>query len=51
MTIDPAEARRRCDSDAKFYPALLRTKRFERRWRQLTRRRYDALLPDKSTFE
>lgn len=51
VTIDPAVAKQRCEADAKFYPFLLRTKRFERRWRQLTRRRYDALLPDKSTFE
>jgi hypothetical protein len=50
-TIDPAVARQRCDADGKFYPFLLRAKRVERRWRQLTRRRYDALLPEKSTFE
>ena len=49
--IDPEEARQRCEADARFYPFLLRTKRAERRWRQLTRRRYDALLPDRSTFE
>jgi hypothetical protein len=50
-TIDPAVAKARCDADAKFYPFLLRSKRVERRWRRLTRRRYDALLPEKSTFE
>jgi hypothetical protein len=51
ISIDPAVAKQRCDADAKFYPFLLRSKRVERRWRQLTRRRYDALLPEKSTFE
>ncbi|MFN8020380.1 MAG: DUF6206 family protein [Acidimicrobiales bacterium] len=51
IAIDPAVAKQRCDADAKFYPFMLRTKRFERRWRQLTRRRYDALLPERSTFE
>ncbi|MFM8354506.1 MAG: DUF6206 family protein [Gammaproteobacteria bacterium] len=50
IVIDPAVAKQRCDADANFYPFMLRTKRFERRWRQLTRRRYDALLPEKSTF-
>lgn len=49
--IDPAEAKKRCEADAKFYPTLLRMKRLEHRWRRLTGRRYDALLPDKSTFE
>lgn len=51
ITIDPDVARQRCEADAKFYPLLLRAKRVERSWRQLTRRRYDALLPDRSTFE
>ncbi len=51
VAIDPDEAKQRCEADAKFYPFLLRAKRFERSWRQLTRRRYDALLPDRSTFE
>lgn len=51
VTIDPDKARKLCEADAKFYPFLLRTKRAERSWRQLTRRRYDALLPDRSTFE
>lgn len=51
ITIAPDVARQRCEADARFYPFLLRAKRFERSWRQLTRRRYDALLPDRSTFE
>ena len=51
IAIDPAVAQQRCDADAKFYPFMLRTKRFERRWRQMTGRRYDALLPEKSTFD
>lgn len=51
IVIDPDEARQRCEADARFYPFLLRAKRVERRWRRLTRRRYDALLPDRSTFE
>ncbi len=51
ITIDPEVAGQRCQADAKLYPFLLRAKRVERTWRQLTHRRYDALLPDRSTFE
>jgi Family of unknown function (DUF6206) len=49
-SIDPAEAKARFDADAKFYPTLLRMKRFQRAWMQRTGRRYDTLLPVTTSF-
>ena len=50
MVIDPAEAKARFDEDAKFFPTLLKVKRFQRAWVQRTRRRYDTLLPATTSF-
>lgn len=43
-------AKERFDSDSKFYPNLLRMKRLQRGWIQRTRRRYDGLLPETTSF-
>lgn len=48
--VDAADAKKTCESDAKFFPTLLRLKRAQRAWMQRTRRRYDTLLPDRSSF-
>lgn len=50
VVIDPAEAKARFDADAKFFPTLLKVKRFQRAWMQHTRRRYDTLLPAATSF-
>jgi hypothetical protein len=50
LTLSRAVARQRYEADAKFYPTLLRLKRFQRAWIQGTRRRYDTLLPAVTSF-
>ncbi|MFN8023050.1 MAG: DUF6206 family protein [Acidimicrobiales bacterium] len=50
VTVDAADARKTCESDAKFFPTLLKLKRAQRAWVQRTGRRYDTLLPDSSSF-
>ena len=50
VRIDPSEGKARFDADAKFYPTLLKMKRFQRAWVQRTGRRYDTLLPVTTSF-
>lgn len=50
IDVSAAEAKKRFDEDAKFFPTLLRLKRVERAWMQRTRRRYDTLLPATTSF-
>ncbi|MEN9647106.1 MAG: hypothetical protein RL238_3775 [Actinomycetota bacterium] len=50
ITLDPALGKSRYDADAKFFPTLLKMKRFQRAWVQRTGRRYDTLLPATTSF-
>ena len=50
IDLSPTLAKERFESDAKFYPTLLRMKRFQRSWIQRTGRRYDTLLPATTSF-
>jgi hypothetical protein len=47
-TVD--EARAAYSEQLKFYPPLLKLKRFQRRWMELTRRKYDVMLPAVTSY-
>jgi hypothetical protein len=38
------------DTDRTLFPLALRAKRVQRRWMQLTGRRYESLLPEHTTY-
>lgn len=50
IELSPATAKERFDTDAKFYPTLLRMKKLQRAWLQRTGRSYDSLLPATTSF-
>lgn len=50
IELSMALAKERFEADAKFFPTLLRLKRFQRGWVQRTGRRYDTLLPAITSF-
>ena len=50
VAIDLAECQAMFDTDRKLFPLALRAKRVQRRWMQLTGRRYESLLPDHTTY-
>jgi hypothetical protein len=50
IAVSTTLAEKRYRADARFYPTLLRLKRAERRWRRLTRRPYDSVLPETTSF-
>lgn len=39
------------DEDRKFMPLTLKMKKSQRWWLQHTRRRYEALLPERTTYD
>jgi hypothetical protein len=49
--ISSEVAEQRCKADTKFFPTLLRLKRFQRAWMQRTGRRYDTLLPATTSYD
>ncbi len=51
VTIDLDECRAMFDTDRKLFPLALRAKRVQRRWMQLTGRRYESLIPERTTYE
>lgn len=51
VTIDRAECQAMFDTDRKLFPLALRLKRVQRRWMSLTGRRYESLLPERTTYE
>lgn len=50
-TVQRATAQQMLDEDRKFMPMVLKLKRTQRWWLQHTRRRYEALLPDETTYD
>ena len=50
VTIDLAACQTMFDTDRKLFPLALRAKRVQRRWMQLTGRRYESLLPEHTTY-
>jgi hypothetical protein len=50
IDVSAAKAAELSADEARFYPWLHRLKRTQRWWMQHTRRRYDTLLPESSTY-
>ena len=50
VAIDLAACQTMFDTDRKLFPLALRAKRVQRRWMQLTGRRYESLLPEHTTY-
>ena len=50
VAIDLAACQAMFDTDRTLFPLALRAKRVQRRWMQLTGRRYESLLPEHTTY-
>jgi hypothetical protein len=50
VAIDLAACQTMFDTDRTLFPLALRAKRVQRRWMQLTGRRYESLLPEHTTY-
>ena len=51
ITIDRAATTKMYEDDKKLLPLTLKLKKAERAWRTRTGRRYDSLLPERTTYE
>ncbi len=51
VEVDMAVCRKMFDDDRTLFPLALRLKRVQRRWMLLTCRRYESLIPERTTYE
>ena len=51
IVIDPKEPLAMYDADRKLMPLALRMRKAQRAWMRASLRRYDALLPERTTYE
>ena len=51
VEVDLGVCREMFHTDRKLFPLALRLKRVQRRWMRLTGRRYESLIPERTTYE
>ena len=49
--VDMAVRRKMLDDNRALFPLSLHSKRVQRRWMPITGRRYESLIPERTTYE